>query len=387
MAEARRKTKYPGVYEIVSTVRTHQGKPDRVFYVSYKADGKKVWEKAGWSSEGYSAKVAADLRAERVRSVRHGDEIPRKKKFPLFGDVATKYLEWARANKTRTGDDDRGWYEKHLKERFAEKRLNEITPFDLERVKADLLKAEYAPATVRHVLATVRQIYNKAKAWKLYAGPNPVAGVKLPVAKNARERFLSFTEADLLLAELKKRKRASPDLHDLALLSLHTGARFGELVALRARDVNIETRMITFLDTKNRRPHHVYLTDQALAVLAARLPSDASEYVFKSRGGKKIKQVTRTFRRLADKLFNKGVTDRRQRVTFHSLRHTHASWLALEGETVQTIAELLGHRTLEMAKRYSHLTPDHKKRAVLNLERAFAEGKKNTKKVEANHEA
>ena len=58
---------------------------------------------------------------------------------------------------------------------------------------------------------------------------------------------------------------------------------------------------------------------------------------------------------------------------FHSLRHTHASWLALQGESLLTIAESLGHKTLAMVKRYAHLIPDEKKRAALDLEKSFNE--------------
>jgi site-specific recombinase XerD len=65
---------------------------------------------------------------------------------------------------------------------------------------------------------------------------------------------------------------------------------------------------------------------------------------------------------------NDGIEDPRQKVVFYTLRHTFASWLALQGETIQTIAELLGHRSLAMTQRYAHLTTDHKRQAVLDLE-------------------
>ena len=61
-------------------------------------------------------------------------------------------------------------------------------------------------------------------------------------------------------------------------------------------------------------------------------------------------------------------------ILFHTLRHTFASWLALQGETLLTIKELMGHKTLEMTMRYAHLMPDQKKRATVKLEQAFNEG-------------
>ena len=82
--------------------------------------------------------------------------------------------------------------------------------------------------------------------------------------------------------------------------------------------------------------------------------------------------MSRTFERVIDEIgLNKGVKDPRQKVVFHSLRHTFASWLALQGEPIQVIGELLGHRTLTMTQRYSHLTGDHKRGAAERLEAAF----------------
>jgi len=69
--------------------------------------------------------------------------------------------------------------------------------------------------------------------------------------------------------------------------------------------------------------------------------------------------------------FNKGVTDPRQKITFHTLRHTFASWLAINGTPILTIKELLGHQSLAMTERYSHLSPDHKRQAVDGIEAMF----------------
>ena len=62
------------------------------------------------------------------------------------------------------------------------------------------------------------------------------------------------------------------------------------------------------------------------------------------------------------------IQDARQRVVFHSLRHTFASWLVQRGTPLYTVAELMGHTTLEMTKRYSHLAPDSLRKAALSLE-------------------
>ena len=375
-------TKYTGVYSRQSDSKVHNGRPDVCFDITYKLDGKKIWEKAGWVSEGYSAKVASEIRAERMRSIRHGEELPQQRKqVPYFKDVAAKYLEWAKENKTLNGRNDFYRYRKHLAPRFDEMRLNEISAFDLEKFKSDLSKLELAPASVKHILVEFRQMVNKAILWGMYEGTNPIKGVKMPPLQNQRERFLSFDEAKLLLAELNK---VSRQLHDMALLSLHCGLRAGEIFNIRGQDLDFENELINISDPKNKQSRKAFMTEAVKAMLSRYVPETPSEYVFKDkRHGGKIKAISKTFRLVVEEIgFNEGIKDRRQVVTFHTLRHTFASWLALQGETILTIKELLGHKTLEMTMRYAHLMPKEKKRATLDLEKAFNKGSNKVVKFE-----
>lgn len=125
--EYRKLTRFPGVYERVSDVKKHKGKPDLCFDISYKHEGKKIWEKVGWLSEGYSAKLAAGVRSERLRNIRHGKELPRqKKKHIYFKELAERYLKWAEENK-KSAFSDKHRYKNHLASRFDDKRINEIS--------------------------------------------------------------------------------------------------------------------------------------------------------------------------------------------------------------------------------------------------------------------
>ncbi len=375
-------TKYPGVYQRPSETKTYNGKPDLCYDISYKSDGKKVWEKAGWLSEGYSAKLAGQIRAERLRSIRHGQELPRqKKKSPLFRDLAAKYLEWAKDNKTREGRDDFYLYRNHLASRLDNKRLSEITSFDLERMKSELAKGGLSPATVKHCLVLFRQIFNKAVMWGMYQGQNPIKGVKMPSLNNRRERFLSHEEADLLLMELTK---TSKQLHDMALLSLHCGLRAGEIFNLKGHDLDFENGLINISDPKNKASRKAFMTEAVKGMLQARMLEKPEELIFKDKRHKgKIREISSAFEKVVARLgLNEGIQDPRQKVCFHSLRHSFASWLCLQGETILTVKELLGHKSLAMTERYSHLIPDHKRRATLALERTF-----NQKRNELNNGA
>ena len=196
----RKLTNYTGVYSRPSATRTHNGRADVVYDITYKVNGKKVWEKIGWLSDGYTAKYAHQVRAERLRSILHGHELPKQKqKMPYFKDLVAKYLDWAKDNKVRGGVDDTSRYKHHLGPFFKDKRIDEISALDLEKFKSVLFGKGLAPATVKHCLVLFRQIVNKAIAWGLYDGPNPIKGVNLPKLQNMRDRSLTYQEAKQLL--------------------------------------------------------------------------------------------------------------------------------------------------------------------------------------------
>jgi integrase len=375
MAATRRPTKYPGVYERKSETRIHERKSDVCFDITYKVDGKKIWEKCGWVSEGYSAKLASTIRADRVRDIRHGEDLPKQKqKAPLFSDVAKKYLSWASTNKMQEGIHDKSRYENHIEKRYAQKRLNEITPFDLEKMKVELTKKGLAPQSVKHCLILVRMMINKAIAWGMWQGENPVKKVKLPIVQNERQRFLSYEEAKLLLDKLKE---TSTLVHDMALLSLHCGLRLGEITNLKGMDIEFENGTIHIADPKNKTARKAFMTEAIKEMFKGRLTENPEEYIFTDRRNKgRITSVSHTYPKVVKELgFNKGITDRRQLVTFHTLRHTHASWLAISGESLLVIQQSLGHKDLQMLRRYAHLSSDSRRQAAMRLEEGFAKGK------------
>ena len=376
-----KKTRYTGVYEYQSTREKIYGKPDRCFYITYKYNGKQHREKIGWVSEGYSAKTASYIRAERIRNIRHGDELPwEKKEIPTFEDVTMKYLEWAKDNKADRGRDDFYRYRKHIKNDLGNMRLDKITPFHLEKLKSKLKAKGLAPATVNHCLKLIRQIFNKAIAWGLYGGENPVKKVKLFKLNNKRERFLTHEEADLLLKELSK---ISPQLHDMALISLHCGLRAGEIFNLKSQDVDFKNGIINVSNPKNMESRKAYMTQAVKEMLLSYMPMEPDEYIFKNKKDEKIKEISKSFARIVKRLgWNDGVNDPRQKVTFHTLRHTFASWLAIQGESILTIKDLLGHKSPGITMQYAHLAPNKKRQAALKLEEEFEKGKKkNTEAV------
>jgi integrase len=208
----------------------------------------------------------------------------------------------------------------------------------------------------------------------------------MPTIQNARDRYLSIEESEVLLKELKHNIRfkkeykevEDPQLHDITLLSLHTGARASEIFNLKGMDINFQSGLITLRDTKNTTTRYSPMTEAVIEMLKGRMPKDGdgkilpNALIFTDEDGGQIKEVSKSFERVVNRLkFNEGVTDPRQRVVFHTCRHTFASWLAIQGIPILTIARLMGHKSISMSERYSHLSPDHKKEAVNGLESAI----------------
>ena len=213
-------------------------------------------------------------------------------------------------------------------------------------------------------------MFNYAIQNRLFDGRNPAdktGGVKRPKVDNRRTRFLTREEADSLLAELWKR---SADVHDMALFSLHTGARAGEIFNLRWGDVNLPQGLVIFKDTNSSKNRPAFLTENVKAMLANRQPEDAQSdaLVFPGKEGIKIAQISDSFDRAVKTLkLNEGVTDRLIKVTFHTLRHTFASWLAMDGINPFHLKELMGHSDLKLTERYSHLSNDALREAALRV--------------------
>jgi len=171
-------------------------------------------------------------------------------------------------------------------------------------------------------------------------------------------------------------EKVSQQTHDVALLALHCGLRVGEIFNLINQDIDLQNNLLGISDPKNKIARSAYMTDAVKKMLLYYYNSaKPDEVVFKDKWhGERVRFISKTFTRVVDQLkLNEGITDRRQKIVFHSLRHTFASWLALQGESLITLRDLLGHKTTTMTNRYAHLVPDHKRAAVLKLEQSINE--------------
>jgi integrase len=225
-----------------------------------------------------------------------------------------------------------------------------------------------------YAMAVIRQTWKRACASKppLALGDWPGASklFRKPKVDNQQKRFFTKNEVATLLAAPKGK---SQDLHDMALISLHCGLRAGEIFALTWDKVNLAKGELLLIDTKNGESRISYLADQSKESLRQRsVNCQHQRLVFVSGTSEQYKQIPATFSRTVKELgLNEGATDRRDKIVFHSLRHTYASWLVKNGASLPIVRDLMGHKNLIMTSRYSHVSAQAQKQAVESLNRAM----------------
>ena len=304
-----------------------------------------------------------DLAREKRKAKEVEKERLRKENLSFSELMEGHYLPWAKTNKKHVRDDVIR-FKVHLAKPLGEKPLKEITPFILEGVKKRLQEKGLAPATVKHCLALIRQAFNKAVMWGLYAGPNPVKGVKIPRLDNAKLRVLTPEEESLLMSALKPR---SQQTYEMSMVSLYSGLRFAEVAGLKWQDIDFEHSIIN-VKGKGGRPRKVPLHNRLKELLEARRSADDSPYdlIYPDQKGNVQTRISALFYRVVEQLGLNAGRERKYRLDFHSLRHTFGTRLARRAP-ITDVRDVLGHANLIMTSRYSHGSADRAMVAVQSL--------------------
>jgi site-specific recombinase XerD len=251
------------------------------------------------------------------------------------------------------------YYGSWWKARMKGKRLNGITPRDLEEAQRDLLAKGLAPQTVLHYMKFLRHVLNKAvRDGSLER--TPFAKVVLPKTNKGRLRYLSPEEEHRLLNAL------GPTYLPWARLAILVGIRLNEQIRLQWADVDFEQGLLTLPQTKAGNVQYAFLNEEAQTILRTLQITHmnqgrCSPWIFPSKNpARHLDQRNFYARVFVPAVKAAGL----EGVTWHTLRHTFASRLAMSGQTEGTIAALLRHSTTALVKRYAHLSPSHLKTAV-----------------------
>lgn len=272
-----------------------------------------------------------------------------------------------RKDKKSTFDREVALYEKWLKPFLGDVKLNLISRISLISMLDKMEKARLSNRSKNYAVALTRQVFNFAIKCDLYIGVNPAAKFdELKKEDNRRMRFLSKEELNNLLEEIKKH---SYSVYLMALISADCGLRAGEIFKLSWADIDIKERLLFLRDTKNGSNRHAYMSKRVQEELSKLQSGEGNQLLFPSRDGEQIKHISRTFERAVKTIgLNKGITNRKQKIVFHSLRHTYASRLVDKGVSIYEVKELLGHKDIKMTMRYSHLDKERLRKSVQVLD-------------------
>lgn len=238
------------------------------------------------------------------------------------------------------------------------KKLSAIKPAQVAQLRASLAK-ESGKAAANHALKLLRSIYAQACKAKLFKGENPAGGLGT-LKIESRDRFLQKDELPRLFQALAE--TSDTQLRDYVLLSILTGARKSNVLAMAWADIDFDRRVWRIPDTKNGAPVLVQLPEVAMATLQQRR-DNGSDWVFPGRG--KSGHMESPKKGVKSLMERAGIANLR----IHDLRRTLGSWQAITGASLAIIGKSLGHKSVDATLIYARLSADPVRESV---ERATA---------------
>jgi integrase len=334
--------KVRGVYE--------HPKGSGVWWICYFENGRRHREKVG------ARQLAISAYAKRKIDIREHKFFPEQIRpvYLRFEELAADALEYCRQYHVTAGHgrDLRQmntllrWFKGHV--------ATTITPQDIERKLAALSDAGRKPATLNRYRSMLSLIFSLGmRNGKVKA--NPAREVRRRTENNERVRHLDEEEEQALRAVIQAR---FPDREAELDLALQTGMRRGEQYQLRWQDANLASGIITIPRSKHGGVRHIPINSTARAVLEG-LRSRTGSQLYVCPGPQQNRESTNS-RWFEKAVRTAGVEDFR----WHDLRHTFASRLAMAGVNLRAIQELLGHKSVAMTQRYTHLSDSHLRQAI-----------------------
>jgi len=324
-----------------------------IFWIRYVGLDKKMIFESTYSNK---VRTAQALLIKRKQTIAEGREPEIKKiKNHTFKELAEEYIKWAEKQRSFKS---KIYIINKLVDEFGSIALRRFNTMLVEQYQTKRLNEGKKPATANRYLATLSHMFTKAVDWNMAEEEisKKVKRVKHLQENNKRLRFLSQEECQNLI------EVSDPHLKPILITALNTGMRKGEILGLRWSNVDMRHGLILLDITKNGERREIYINDtlrQTLQLIPRRL--DINHVFFDKNTRNPYQDVKRSFARACKRA---GIYDFR----FHDMRHTFASQLVMAGVDLVTVKELLGHKSLAMTLRYSHLAPKHKMKAVKILD-------------------
>ncbi len=293
----------------------------------------------------------------------HAKYFPKRKLRPhTVHDTIERYLREVMPEKRESTRESQqlllSWWDRDI----GQRNLNDVTPALLSERRQKFLATpgrnggQRSPAIANRYMATLSHVFTVAiREWE-WTDENPCQRIKKLREPRGRTRHLSKEERMRLLRACKE--NGNRCLYAIVVVALMTGMRRGEILSLCWRDVDFKNARVVVRESKNGETRTIPLVGSGYELICdlRKLPKDKSDLVFPVPPGQAFSRHRLDIRRAWDKATRAaGIEDFR----FHDLRHTFASDLAEKGANLTTISALLGHKTLQMVKRYTHLREEH----------------------------
>lgn len=397
----RHPTKSEGIFykEIIDI--HHKNKiVDKVYIIRYRHNDKDKLMTVGKESDGIKITYVKTKRVELLNKIRLGDDPlahKKKKNIITLNQLAKVYFDDKRCLvcdnckafkrmddkeqlkisltdkdlncNTRAKKHLLNKYNKHLEPTFGKENIATLKKDDVKKFRQKLQGESKAHNTINGIIQLMSAIINYSIKDKELKIINPCVGVSKLSTDNDRQRYLNTDEVQQLLNRLKNDSRALLFVR----LALSTGGRLQSILNIKKIDLDLQRNSITLKDFKNNNTYTGFIDDELKAALKDLSKSlKPNDYII---GGKptplSVNALSVTLRPILNELFNDGLDekDSKNRVVIHTLRHTFASHLAINGTPIFTIQKLMNHKDIKMTMRYAKLAPSSGKSAVKGLYR------------------
>jgi integrase len=334
-------------------------KRGNTFWVEFRYNGKHYQQSCRTKDKEVAQEVSSAIHADVVRNCFN---IPtRNKAEKLFDETYQEYLKNI-SNSKEFMLKKNTTCPNHFLPFLRNKELKDISISDIKNYQAkrkieiqnvpkNLNKRE-SEITYRSINLEISILHNFFNYCieKGYIDKNPCSGVK---KLNELSRLKTLSDKDIQKLINSSTNKLTKDL---ITFLIYTGCRKGEALNLKWDDVDFQNNVIAIKGTKTKYDRYIPISKPLKDLLSDIGKIDGCEYVFNDNG-KKLGDFKRSFHTACR---NAGLKDLR----IHDLRHVFASKMVMGGTSLYITGELLGHRTTQMTKRYSHLVPETLKKAV-----------------------